>query len=157
MTEDVLPSIRKTGGYAMPNAGCIAGSNQDRVTSIPLIGEGGCQGAGVKTGIAMAAAPDLHSREHRTGDRCASRIADMQRATGGGQSDQTRRARRTLGQDRSIVVSPISAISFATNATSGNDGGRRTWGEALPFSRNGHSGYQILWKLDVADRLKEVA
>ena len=33
----------------------------------------------------------------------------------------------------------------------------RTWGEALPFSRNGHSGYQILWKLDVADRLKEVA
>ena len=33
----------------------------------------------------------------------------------------------------------------------------RAWGEALPFSRNGHSGYQILWKLDVADRLKEVA
>lgn len=31
------------------------------------------------------------------------------------------------------------------------------WAEAMPYSRNGHSGYQILWNPAVAERLKEVA
>ena len=31
------------------------------------------------------------------------------------------------------------------------------WAEAMPYSRNGHSGYQILWNPAVADELKEVA
>ena len=31
------------------------------------------------------------------------------------------------------------------------------WAEAMPFSRNGHSGYQILWNPAVADQLKEAA
>ena len=33
----------------------------------------------------------------------------------------------------------------------------QAWGEALPYSRNGHSGYQILWRPEVADLLKEAA
>ena len=31
------------------------------------------------------------------------------------------------------------------------------WAEAMPYSRNGHSGYQILWNPAVTDELKEVA
>jgi hypothetical protein len=31
------------------------------------------------------------------------------------------------------------------------------WAEALPFSRNGHSGYQILWNPAVTDLIREVA
>jgi hypothetical protein len=31
------------------------------------------------------------------------------------------------------------------------------WAEAMPYSRNGHSGYQILWNPAVAEQLKEVA
>src|SRR5690606_5610376 len=31
------------------------------------------------------------------------------------------------------------------------------WAEAMPVSRNGHSGYQILWNSAVADLLREVA
>jgi hypothetical protein len=31
------------------------------------------------------------------------------------------------------------------------------WAEAMPYSRNGHSGYQILWNPAVAKQLKEVA
>ena len=31
------------------------------------------------------------------------------------------------------------------------------WAEALPYSRNGHSGYQILWNPSVAQELREVA
>ena len=33
----------------------------------------------------------------------------------------------------------------------------RNWAEAMPYSRNGHSGYQILWNPAVAEQLKEVA
>ena len=33
----------------------------------------------------------------------------------------------------------------------------KAWAEAMPFSRNGHSGYQILWNPAVVDQLKEVA
>jgi hypothetical protein len=33
----------------------------------------------------------------------------------------------------------------------------QAWGEALPYSRNGHSGYQILWNPAVIDQMKEVA
>lgn len=31
------------------------------------------------------------------------------------------------------------------------------WAEAMPYSRNGHSGYQILWNPSVAQELREVA
>ena len=31
------------------------------------------------------------------------------------------------------------------------------WAEAMPYSRNGHSGYQILWNPAVAEQLKKVA
>ena len=31
------------------------------------------------------------------------------------------------------------------------------WAEAMPYSRNGHSGYQILWNPAVAEQLKEAA
>ena len=33
----------------------------------------------------------------------------------------------------------------------------KAWAEAMPYSRNGHSGYQILWNPAVAEQLKEVA
>ena len=31
------------------------------------------------------------------------------------------------------------------------------WAEAMPYSRNGHSGYQILWNPAVADQIQEAA
>ena len=30
------------------------------------------------------------------------------------------------------------------------------WAEAMPYSRNGHSGYQILWNPDVVSVLREL-
>ena len=33
----------------------------------------------------------------------------------------------------------------------------KAWADAMPFSRNGHSGYQILWNPVVVEQLKEVA
>lgn len=32
-----------------------------------------------------------------------------------------------------------------------------SWAEAMPYSRNGHSGYQILWNPEVATQLREAA
>ena len=30
------------------------------------------------------------------------------------------------------------------------------WAESMPYSRNGHSGYQILWNPEVVKQLKEI-
>jgi prophage antirepressor-like protein len=56
ITHEVIPSIRKTGTYAMPNAvAALPAPTQDRVSSILLIGEAVAKVPGVKAGIAMAA------------------------------------------------------------------------------------------------------
>jgi hypothetical protein len=33
----------------------------------------------------------------------------------------------------------------------------KAWAEALPYSRNGHSGYQILWNPEVTEMIREAA
>ena len=32
-----------------------------------------------------------------------------------------------------------------------------SWAEAMPYSRNGHSGYQILWNPAVTEQIREAA
>lgn len=56
VTHEVLPSIRKTGSYAVPGAlASLPAPTQDRVTALLLIGEAVAKVPGVKAGIAMAA------------------------------------------------------------------------------------------------------
>ena len=56
VTHEVLPSIRKTGSYAVPGVvAALPAPTQDRVTAILLIGEAVAKVPGVKHGIAMAA------------------------------------------------------------------------------------------------------
>ena len=56
VTHEVLPSIRKTGAYAVPGSvAALPAPTQDRVTALLLIGEAVAKVPGVKQGIAMAA------------------------------------------------------------------------------------------------------
>jgi len=56
ITSEVLPAIRKTGGYsAATTVAPLPAPTHDRVTAILLIGEAVAKVPGVKTGIAMAA------------------------------------------------------------------------------------------------------
>ena len=157
--EDVLPSIRKTGGYAMPNTvAALPAPTQDRVTSILLIGEAVARVPGVKPGIAMAAA--LTCIHENTG----LAIETMRHALPACNEPLAAVNPTKLGEHVGLSAKQVNRRLADLGYQYRNDRDEweltevgRTWGEALPFSRNGHSGYQILWKLDVADRLKEVA
>ena len=157
--EDVLPSIRKTGGYAMPNtAAALPAPTQDRVTSILLIGEAVARVPGVKPGIAMAAA--LTCIHENTG----LAIETMRHAQPACNEPLAAVNPTKLGEHVGLSAKQVNRRLADLGYQYRNERDEweltevgRTWGEALPFSRNGHSGYQILWKLDVADRLKEVA
>lgn len=157
--EDVLPSIRKTGGYAMPNtAAALPAPTQDRVTSILLIGEAVARVPGVKPGIAMAAA--LTCIHENTG----LAIETMRHALPACNEPLAAVNPTKLGEHVGLSAKQVNRRLADLGYQYRNERDEweltevgRTWGEALPFSRNGHSSYQILWKLDVADRLKEVA
>lgn len=157
--EDVLPSIRKTGGYAMPNTvAALPAPTQDRVTSILLIGEAVARVPGVKPGIAMAAA--LSCIHENTG----LAIETMRHALPACNEPLAAVNPTKLGEHVGLSAKQVNRRLADLGYQYRNERDEweltevgRTWGEALPFSRNGHSGYQILWKLDVADRLKEVA
>ena len=157
--EDVLPSIRKTGGYAMPNTvAALPAPTQDRVTSILLIGEAVARVPGVKPGIAMAAA--LTCIHENTG----LAIETMRHALPACNEPLAAVNPTKLGEHVGLSAKQVNHRLADLGYQYRNERDEweltevgRTWGEALPFSRNGHSGYQILWKLDVADRLKEVA
>ncbi|WP_399680236.1 Bro-N domain-containing protein [Xenophilus sp.] len=163
VTGEVLPAIRKTGAYAAPGTlAALPAPTHDRVSAILLIGEAVAKVPGVKTGIAMAAT--LTCIQENTG-----LITEV--------------LRRALPAKSAAANEPICSLNAtqlgkllnrsakATNqllAAGGfqlrNDRDEwelteagEAWAEAMPYSRNGHSGYQILWNPAVADELKEVA
>ena len=61
VTHEVLPAIRRTGGYAVPGQSAttatLPSDKQDSVGALLLIGQAVAQVPGVKPGIAMAATP----------------------------------------------------------------------------------------------------
>ena len=162
VTNEVLPAIRKTGGYSTTTMAALPAPTHDRVTAILLIGEAVAKVPGVKTGIAMAAT-----------------LTCIQENTG----LTTEVLRRALPAKSAAANEPICSLNAtqlgkllsrsakATNQLLASGGlqfrndrdewelteAGEAWAEAMPYSRNGHSGYQILWNPAVAEQLKEVA
>ena len=159
VTSEVLPAIRKTGAYSVPGAlAAFPPPTQDRVAAILLIGEAVAKVPGVKPGIAAAAM--LTCIQENTGIT----------------TDVLRRALPSANEpicalNATQLGKLLNRSAKATNqllATVGlhfrNDrdeweltGAGEAWAEAMPYSRNGHSGYQILWNPALAEQLKEAA
>lgn len=156
VTSEVLPAIRKTGSYTATRAlSALPDPTHDRVSAILLIGEAMAKVPGVKPGIAAAAT-----------------LTCIQENTG----ITTEALRRALPS----VNDPICALNAtqlgkllnhsakATNQLLASRGFQfrndrdewelteagKAWADAMPYSRNGHSGYQILWNQAVIERLK---
>ena len=158
VTSEVLPSIRKTGAYAVTPVSALPAPTQDRVASLLLICDAVAKVPGVKAGIAMAAT--LTCIQENTG----LVIETLRRALPAANEP-------VCSQNATQLGKLIGVSAKATNqrlATLGlqfrnerdeweiTDAGK-AWAEAMPYSRNGHSGYQILWNPAVAEQLKEVA
>jgi prophage antirepressor-like protein len=159
VTHEVLPSIRKTGSYAVPGSvTALPVPTQDRVTTILMIGEAVAKVPGVKQGIAMAAT--LTCIQENTG----LSVETMRRALPACNDPLAAVNPTKLGEQIGLSARAVNLRLSALGFQSRNDRDEweltdagQAWGEALPYSRNGHSGYQILWRPEVADLLKEAA
>lgn len=149
VTSEVLPTLRRAGTYTAPAAPAV-GPSADVVQSLLMIGEAVARVPGVKAGMAMACT--LNAIEKATGMPAADlRLALPSdrlsactlNATGlGNLMGLSGRAVNTLLAESGLQV------RNARNEWELTEPGRE-WGESLPFSRGGHSGYQILWNPSV--------
>ena len=159
ITGEVLPAIRKTGAYsAATTMAALPAPIQDRVTAILLIGEAVAKVPGVKTGIAMAAT--LTCIQENTG--LTTEV--LRRALPAANEPICSLNATQLGKLLSRSAKATNQLLASGGLQFRNDRDEwelteagEAWAEAMPYSRNGHSGYQILWNPAVAEQLKEVA
>jgi prophage antirepressor-like protein len=159
VTHEVLPSIRKTGSYAAPGSvTALPAPTQDRVHAILMIGEAVAKVPGVKPGIAMAATLTcIH-------DNTGLVIEHLRRALPVANEPICSLNPTQLGERLELSARSVNLRLQSNGFQFKNDrdewelteSGKR-WAEALPYSRNGHSGYQILWNPEVVDMIKEAA
>lgn len=159
VTGEVLPAIRKTGAYAVPSTlAALPAPTHDRVSAILLIGDAVAKVPGVKTGIAMAAT--LTCIHENTGLAVETLRRTLPAANEPICSLNATQLGKLLNRSAKATNQLLAAGGFQFR----NDRDEwelteagEAWAEAMPYSRNGHSGYQILWNPAVADELKEVA
>jgi hypothetical protein len=143
----------------MPNAvAALPAPTQDRVSSILLIGEAVAKVPGVKAGIAMAAT--LTCIHENTGIT----VDTLRRALPAADAPICSLNATQVGQLLGISAKAANQRLAGHGLQVRNDRDEwelteagEAWAEAMPYSRNGHSGYQILWNPAVAVQLKEVA
>lgn len=158
VTHEVLPAIRKIGSYAVPAIAALPAPTQDRVTSLLLIGEAVAKVPGVKAGIAMAAT--LTCIHENTG----LAIETLRRALPAANEPICSLNATQLGKliGLSAKTTNLRLANLGLQVRNERDEWELTeigeaWAEAMPYSRNGHSGYQILWNPTVAQEMREVA
>jgi prophage antirepressor-like protein len=159
VTHEVLPSIRKTGSFA--SAGSVAAlpaPMQDKVNAILSIGEAIARVPGVKPGIAMAAT--LSVIHENTGLAVESLRKVLPAANEPICSLNPTQVGERVSMSARAINTRMQALGFQFKNDRDEweltDAGQQ-WAEALPFSRNGHSGYQILWNPAVTELIREVA
>ena len=159
VTHEVLPSIRKTGSYvSAASVAHLSTLTQDRVSAILSIGEAITRVPGVKPGIAMAAT--LTVIYENTGLSVESLRKVLPPANDPICSLNPTQLGERAGMSARAINTRLQSLGFQFKNDRDEweltESGNR-WAEALPFSRNGHSGYQILWNAEVCDVIREVA
>jgi len=159
VTHEVLPSIRKTGSYvSAASVVSLPTLTQDRVSAILSIGEAITRVPGVKPGIAMAAT--LTVIYENTGLSVESLRKVLPPANDPICSLNPTQLGERVGMSARAINTRLQSLGFQFKNDRDEweltESGNR-WAEALPFSRNGHSGYQILWNPEVSDVIREVA
>jgi prophage antirepressor-like protein len=159
VTHEVLPSIRRTGSYvSAASVVPLPTLTQDRVSAILSIGEAITRVPGVKPGIAMAAT--LTVIYENTGLSVESLRKVLPPANDPICSLNPTQLGECVGMSARAINTRLQSLGFQFKNDRDEweltESGNR-WAEALPFSRNGHSGYQILWNPEVCDVIREVA
>ena len=159
ITHEVLPAIRLTGSYAVPNLAstqpALPANKQDSVNALLLIGQAIAQVPGVKVGIAMAAT--LTCIQENTGLTVETLRRTLPAAEEPICSLNATQLGRQLGMAARVMNQHLAACGLqlrnARDEWELTERGQE-WAEALPYCRHGHSGYQILWNPAVVALLR---
>ncbi|QJP49613.1 hypothetical protein HKJ32_00830 [Xylella fastidiosa subsp. multiplex] len=157
--EEVLPTLRKTGTYSTPGAlPTLPGPTQDRIAALLLIGQYISTVPGVKPGIAAAATlACIKSNTNLTTEEIRRALPALQEPLCLLNATQLGKQLHCSAKAANQLLAS-SGLQFRNerDAWELTEAGR-VWGEAIPYSRNGHSSYQILWNPTVLDSLKVAA
>lgn len=161
VTHEVLPAIRRKGSYAVPGSSpmpaALPSDKQDSVGALLLIGQAVAQVPGVKAGIAMAAT--LTCIQENTGLAVETLRRTLPAAEETICSLNATQLGRRLGMSARVMNQHLAASGLqlrnARDEWELTDRGQE-WAEAMPYGRNGHSGYQILWNPAVVDVVREL-
>ena len=156
VTHEVLPAIRRTGSYAVQNLAstqpALPANKQDSVNALLLIGQAIAQVPGVKAGIAMAAT--LTCIQENTGLSVETLRRTLPAAQAPICSLNATQLGQRLGMAARVMNQHLAACGLqlrnARDEWELSERGQQ-WAEALPYCRQGHSGYQILWNPAVVD------
>ena len=159
ITHEVLPAIRLTGSYAVPNIAstqpALPANKQDSVNALLLIGQAIAQVPGVKVGIAMAAT--LTCIQENTGLSVETLRRTLPATEEPICSLNATQLGRKLGMAARVMNQHLAACGLqlrnARDEWELTERGQE-WAEALPYCRHGHSGYQILWNPAVVALLR---
>jgi len=157
VTREILPRLRKTGSYsvapATPPAAPIAGQSQD-ITASYLLMAGAMEKIGVEAGIALAAAFDSIKKVTNLP------VEDMRRKLPAPKNDPPTLNATQVGELLDISAKAANkrliekGYQFRTNSgvlQLTKEG--QEFGAAVPYSRHGHAGYQILWLPKVVEKI----
>ncbi|WGZ33277.1 BRO family protein [Xylella fastidiosa subsp. pauca] len=157
--EEVLPTLRKTGTYSTPGAlPTLPGPTQDRIAALLLIGQYISTVPGVKPGIAAAATlACIKSNTNLTTEEIRRALPALRDPLCLLNATQLGKQLRCSAKEANHLLAS-SGLQFRNERDEWEltEAGR-VWGEAIPYSRNGHSSYQLLWNPTVVDSLKVAA
>jgi len=152
--EEILPAIWDTGHYGKSPTTPVQ-SATDIANFYVVLGEAMTRITGVNPGIAMAAALE------GAGTATGLPIEPLRKSLSPAQLPLASLNATQLGQYLSLSAKAMnkkleemgSQTRNARNEWELTKMGMK-WGEMVPYAtRNGHSGYQILWKKELADSL----
>ena len=159
ITSEVLPTLRKTGSYTISHSlKALPEPIQDRVASILLMGDWLAKVPGVRSGI--AAAMTLTCIQDNTGIIPTA----MRPALPPANEPMCTLNATQLGKELNLSARATNQLLVSLGFQCRNERNEwelttagEEWAEALPYARNGHSSYQILWNPAVVNELKKVA
>ena len=154
LTHEVIPTIRKTGGYSIQQA--YAPATDAFKDAKTLADEIRSVNPNVQFGIALSKAVDVAEKAHNVSLQAMKELLPLAEHETG-YLNPTQIGER-LGGIPSRTVNKMLAAKGMEYKIDGmwrltEDG--KEYGEEVPYTRNGHSGYQIRWSERVMELFED--
>lgn len=152
LTGEVVPSIFRTGSYSIQNPRPILNGNEIKL--IGTMAEDIQSIFAVKRGIALSQAIDL------VGNSCNLNFNSLKQLLPSAEHETGYLNPTQIGERLGGLSAKVVNKMLAEAGLQYRDGkdwrltdAGKVYGEEMPYTRNGHSGYQILWNETVIDVL----